>query len=108
MDFLMSRVFPLIECIGRPSSSIARASDKPQLPGRLVWYLNYPQKRVDCNFSVVPTYKIRIIKVSYLFSPSDLSYIRRYILLRNFFNAIYLTIIEEKIIEVRKEKYHLV
>jgi hypothetical protein len=91
----MSRVFPLIESIERPSYSRARTSDKPPLPGRLVWHFNYLQKRVDCNFCAVPIYEIRRIKVSHLLSSSDLSYIRRRILRRNFFNAIYLTTIED-------------
>ena len=56
----MSRVFPLIECIKRPSSPTARTSDKPPLPGRVVWHFNYLQKRVDCNFCAVPIYEIRI------------------------------------------------
>jgi len=94
-EFLMSRVFPLIESIERPSYSRARTSDKPPLPGRLVWHLNYLQKRVDCNFSAVPIYEILRIEVSHLLSPSDLSYIRRRILRRNFFDAIYVTIIED-------------
>ena len=94
MELLMSRVFPLIESIEKPSSR-ARTSDKPPLPGRLVWHFNYLQKRVDCGFCAVPIYEIRGIKVSHLLSPSNLSYIRRRILRRNFFNAIYLIIIED-------------
>jgi hypothetical protein len=91
MEFLIGRVFPLIESIEKPSSSRARTSaDKPPLPGRLVWHFNYLQKRVDCNFCAVPIYEIRGIKVRHLPSPSDFSYIRRRILRRNFFNAVYL------------------
>ena len=78
--FLTSRVFPLIESTERPSSSRARTSDKPPLPGRLVWHFNYLQKHGDCNFCGVPIYEIRRIKVSHLRSLSDLSYIRRRIL----------------------------
>jgi hypothetical protein len=95
MEFLMSRVFLLIESIERPSSSRARTSDKPPPPGRLMWHFNYLQKLVDCNFCAVPICEIGRIKVSHLLSLSDLSYIRRRILRGNFFSAIYLTIIED-------------
>jgi hypothetical protein len=96
MEFRMSRVSPLIESIESPSPR-ARTSDKLPLPGRLVWHFNYLQKRVDCGFCAVPIYGIRGIKVSHLLSPSNLSYIRHRILRRNVFNAIYLTIIEDKL-----------
>jgi len=56
----MSRVIPLIESIEGPSCPTARTSDKPPLPGRLVWHFNYLQNRVACNFCAVPIYEISI------------------------------------------------